>query len=205
MAIEDVDYSTVPPDPNEIEAALDAAKLSLGDAVKAARDQFGGQVASAVYKSGKYHIDVFAGGQHHEVVIDAMTAAVESKEINWTMPGAKADGEVIETESGLRYIDIVEGDGETPPGPTTQVRVHYAGWLVDGTKFDSSYDRGQPATFPLNRVISGWTEGVGSMRVGGKRKLIIPFEMAYGPSGRPPTIPPRAMLIFDVELIEIVR
>ncbi len=90
-----------------------------------------------------------------------------------------------------------------PPSPQSRVTVHYSGYLLDGTKFDSSFDRGMPATFPLNQVISGWTEGVGSMRIGGKRKLIIPHPLAYGPRGRAPVIPPAATLVFDVELVEV--
>jgi FKBP-type peptidyl-prolyl cis-trans isomerase len=119
-------------------------------------------------------------------------------------PGWPVSGDWTETESGLKYYDITVGDGPEPPSSSSTVKVHYTGYLTNGSKFDSSVDRGQPATFPLNGVIGGWTEGVGSMRVGSKRKLIIPYAQAYGARGRPPSIPPKATLIFDIELIDIV-
>ena len=112
--------------------------------------------------------------------------------------------EYIITESGLKFYDIVEGDGPMPE--TGQgVVVHYTGWLEDGTKFDSSLDRGQPFSFQLGAgmVIPGWDEGVVTMKVGGKRQLVIPSELGYGETGSGATIPPGATLIFDVELLEI--
>ena len=117
------------------------------------------------------------------------------------LPGEEVTGEPSVSESGLQWFDIVEGGGATPLNSSSSVEVHYTGWLVDGTKFDSSVDRGQTISFPLNGVIKGWTEGVGSMKVGGKRKLVIPSHLGYGEVGAGGVIPGGATLIFDVELI----
>jgi FKBP-type peptidyl-prolyl cis-trans isomerase len=108
------------------------------------------------------------------------------------------------TSSGLIYIETQKGSGDTPK-PTDTVKVHYHGTLRDGSVFDSSVDRKTPATFPLNRVIPCWTEGVQKMKVGGKAKLICPASIAYGDRGAPPKIKPGAALSFDVELLEIVK
>ena len=109
----------------------------------------------------------------------------------------------VETDSGLVWYDLKVGDGDAPASAKSTVKVHYTGWLLDGTKFDSSVDRGQPIDFPLDGVIKGWTEGVGSMKVGGKRKLIIPADLGYGARGAGGVIPPNATLVFDVELLDV--
>jgi FKBP-type peptidyl-prolyl cis-trans isomerase FkpA len=114
------------------------------------------------------------------------------------------DGTIHETPSGLRYIEEAEGDGpEAQPGQ--HVSVHYTGWLTDGSSFDSSRSSGRPFDFDLGagQVIQGWDLGVAGMRIGGKRKLIIPSDLGYGRSGYPPVIPQDATLIFDVELLAV--
>jgi FKBP-type peptidyl-prolyl cis-trans isomerase FkpA/FKBP-type peptidyl-prolyl cis-trans isomerase FklB len=113
-------------------------------------------------------------------------------------PGAK------KTESGAIVTTLKEGKGEHPKATDT-VKVHYHGTLIDGTVFDSSVKRGEPATFPLNQVIKCWTEAVPLLKVGGKSKVVCPSAIAYGDRGSPPTIKPGATLIFEVELLEIVK
>lgn len=108
---------------------------------------------------------------------------------------------VVTTASGLQYEVLAQGSGPNPTAENT-VTVHYSGTLIDGTKFDSSYDRGEPIEFPLNRVIPGWTEGVQLMNKGAKFKFYIPAELGYGPNGAGGDIGPNATLIFEVELID---
>lgn len=114
---------------------------------------------------------------------------------------AKKDG-VITTASGLQYTVLKEGTGKSPKATDTVV-CHYEGFLTNGTVFDSSVQRGEPAAFPLNGVIAGWTEGLQLMKEGGKNRFFIPYHLAYGEAGAAGSIPPYAALIFDVELIEV--
>jgi FKBP-type peptidyl-prolyl cis-trans isomerase len=107
------------------------------------------------------------------------------------------------TASGLQYEVLSKGTGTVSPSATDTVTVHYKGTTLDGTVFDSSYDRGAPASFPLNRVIAGWTEGVQLMKVGDKFRFYIPADLAYGSEGAGRLIGPNATLIFEVELIKI--
>ncbi len=117
-------------------------------------------------------------------------------------PGEKTEMDLVTTETGLRYIDMLVGDG-SKPSQGDVVTVHYSGYLMDGKKFDSSVDRDEPLVFRLGvgAVIKGWDEGIATMKIGGKRKLVIPSHLGYGERGVVGLIPPNADLVFDVELL----
>ncbi|MBN2227143.1 MAG: FKBP-type peptidyl-prolyl cis-trans isomerase [candidate division Zixibacteria bacterium] len=134
----------------------------------------------------------------------ADTDAVKKPAQETAKQAEKAAVDTVTTKTGLQYIDLKVGEGESPK-TGDKVKVHYTGWLVNGKKFDSSVDRDQPFVFDIGkgRVIKGWDEGVMTMKVGGKRRLIIPPELGYGNRGAGGVIPPGATLIFDVELLDI--
>jgi FKBP-type peptidyl-prolyl cis-trans isomerase len=194
---------------------------------KAKMSYFIGQQVGKQLKQGKLDIDGDALGASVNDVIAGKEPRLSQAEMTAVMQklqasqGAASEAEgkanrekgdaflaenkkksgVKTTASGLQYEVMTMGKGPSPKA-TDVVTVHYKGTLIDGTKFDSSYDRGKPAEFPLNGVIKGWTEGLQLMKVGGKNKMVIPSDLAYGPQGRP-GIPANSVLIFEVELISI--
>lgn len=136
------------------------------------------------------------------VMVTAATSAPPA--ISQGAPDMTKLGKLIKTPSGLKYQDLTVGNGAAPR-PGQNVIVHYTGWLTNGKKFDSSLDRGEPFSFRLGTggVIKGWDEGVASMRIGGKRRLVIPPDLGYGARGAGADIPPNAVLVFDVQLLGV--
>ena len=137
------------------------------------------------------------------------TQSTDEKKAGTNAPGATgsessaATGEIKTTASGLKYQVLKRGTGSRSPKATDTVKVHYHGTLLDGTVFDSSVQRGEPISFPLNGVIAGWTEGLQLMKVGDKFKFTIPADLAYGDASPSPKIPPKSTLVFEVELLGI--
>ena len=163
-------------------------------------------MADGVLKHEK-KVDLNTYGQKlNELASARMKAGAEAnkKAAQPFLDKAAAEKGAKKTASGLVYTELKAGSGDAPTASDT-VKVHYTGTLTDGTVFDSSVQRGQPATFPLNRVIKCWTEGLQMMKVGGKAKLVCPSEIAYGDQGQPPKIGPGVPLVFEVELLEIVK
>ncbi len=169
------------------------------------------EAIETIYKGEEPAISAEEAARVREAYITERRAAVEAQrqelaEVNAAAGSAflaenQAREGVMVTESGLQYEVLAEGDGPKPAA-TDRVRVHYRGTLLDGSEFDSSYSRGEPATFVLNQVIPGWTEGLQLMPVGSKYKFYIPSDLAYGPNGGR-SIEPNSTLIFEVELLGI--
>lgn len=186
-----------------IELNVDELKKAIDDAIAGRKSPYNDEQMQAAFSE----IGTVMAAKEEQARADQMRTLAEQGEKQdaagkaYRDENAKKEG-VKTTESGLQIQMLAEGEGASPK-PTDTVKVHYTGTLIDGTKFDSSYDRGQPIEFKLNRVIRGWTEGVGQMKVGGKARLVIPPGLGYGAEGAPPEIPPNATLVFDVELLGI--
>lgn len=170
-------------------------KIATGDVINAVEIIRVGAAAEAFQSDQKAFDALLANFEKNQKDKELAAVELEQKQIKDEWPTA------VTTPSGLKYVVVAEGEGE-PPQKGALVTVHYTGKLLNGKKFDSSYDRGQPIDFPVGRgqVIKGWEEALLSMKKGEKRVLIIPSQLGYGPSGRGP-IPPNATMVFDVELV----
>lgn len=183
---------------------MGAANLNIDDFAQAIKDVMAGTGLQVDENEAHAIVQDFFRKQEEKqrsVAAEKGKAAKEKGE-NYLAENAKKEG-VITLPSGLQYLVLKEGNGKSPKS-TDQVKCHYEGMLVDGTLFDSSIQRGEPATFPLNQVIAGWTEGLQLMKEGAKYRFFIPYTLGYGERGAGSSIPPFAALIFDVELIEVL-
>ena len=205
---EEADYSRIPPDPVEVERQLLAFPMSLTEAIDIAQEVVGGYAISAMIRMDRdipvVEVVAFAEGRKQVLVIDASAGVVAERRDVPRFPGEPVTGNWIERESGLKYYELKVGEGAQPTGDDATVKMEFTAWFVDGRKLDSSADRGTPITTQVNRLLKGWSEGIRDMREGGKRKLIIPADLAFGEAGNPPMIPPKATMIIDLELVEVV-
>lgn len=184
-------------------AGMGAKELNIDDFAQAIKDVISGSELKVDNVEAQTLVQNFFQEQEAKQQAAAAEAGKAAKAAGeaFLAENGKKDG-VVTLPSGLQYQVLKEGDGKKPSA-TDQVVCHYEGTLIDGTVFDSSYQRNQPATFGLNQVIAGWTEGVQLMQEGAKYRFFIPYNLAYGERGAGAQIPPFAALVFDVELIEV--
>ncbi len=182
---------------------MGANDLNAADFAQAVKDMIDGKEPQVPTAEAQQIVEDFFRRQEEKQRAEAAEKykGAKSEGEKYLSENAKKEG-VVTLPSGLQYKVLKEGNGKSPKA-TDKVVCHYEGMLVDGTMFDSSIQRGEPATFPLNGVIAGWTEGLQLMKEGAKYRFFIPYQLGYGERGAGASIPPFATLVFDVELIEV--
>ena len=185
-------------------AQMNIEGLNIDDFADAIRDVINGNDLKVEHREAQQIVQNYFAEQEKKLQAERAEKGKAAKEAGerYLAENAKKDG-IITTASGLQYKVLKEGTGKQPKA-TDKVRCHYEGFLIDGTVFDSSVQRGEPAVFPLDGVIVGWTEGLQLMREGGKYRFFIPYKLGYGEGGAGASIPPFATLVFDVELLEVL-
>ena len=183
---------------------MGATNISAEDFAQAIKDVLEGNELKVSHREAQTIVQDYFQKQEQKLQAERAEAGKAHKEAGekYLAENAKKDG-VITLPSGLQYQVLKEGNGKKPTAKDT-VMCHYEGFLIDGTVFDSSVQRGEPATFPLQQVIAGWTEGLQLMQEGAKYRFFIPYRLGYGEGGAGNSSPPFAALIFDVELIQVV-
>ena len=182
---------------------MGATDLNIDDFAQAVKDMIDGKEPQVATAEAQQIVEDFFRKQEERQRAEAAEKykGAKSEGEKYLSENAKKEG-VVTLPSGLQYQVLKEGNGKSPKA-TDKVVCHYEGMLIDGTMFDSSVQRGEPATFPLNGVIAGWTEGLQLMKEGAKYRFFIPYQLGYGERGAGASIPPFATLVFDVELIEV--
>ena len=183
---------------------MGASELNIDDFAQAIKDVIAGAELKVQHREAQQIVQDYFAQQEKKINAQRAEQGKAQKEAGekYLAENAKKEG-VVTTASGLQYKVLTEGKGKQPTAKDT-VMCHYEGFLIDGTVFDSSVQRGEPATFPLQQVIAGWTEGLQLMKEGAKYRFFIPYRLGYGEGGAGASIPPFAALIFDVELIQVV-
>ena len=185
-------------------ANMGGQELNIDDFAQAVKDVLGGKELKIKSSEAQMIVQEFFAAQEQKINKQRQEAGKMAKEAGekYLAENAKKEG-IITLPSGLQYQVLKEGNGKKPSAKDS-VKCHYEGFLIDGTVFDSSVQRGEPAVFGLQQVIAGWTEGLQLMQEGAKYRFFIPYRLAYGEGGAGGSIPPYAALIFDVELIQVM-